>query len=112
MSSVVVSMIAWVSQNFNVFQKPMAPPVVRLARPQAQNDGLTASPHPRLGTSLISRKHLPPMAYSFRISPGRCLPKTLKAIGETRSMNEITKKAAAMGRLKKINGLPPEMIRD
>jgi hypothetical protein len=59
-----------------------------------------------------TRSWLYSMAYSFRMSPGRCLPKTLKARGETRSMNEITKKVAAMGRLKKINGLPPEMIRD
>jgi hypothetical protein len=33
-----------------------------------------------------------PMAYSFRMSPGRCLSETLKARVETRSMNEITKR--------------------
>jgi len=37
---------------------------------------------------------------------------TLKAKGEIRRMKEITTKMAAMGRVRKINGLPPEMIRD
>jgi len=52
------------------------------------------------------------MAYFFSMNPSRRLPKTLKAKGEIRSINEITKKVAVMGRLKKINGLPPERIRD
>jgi hypothetical protein len=37
---------------------------------------------------------------------------TLKAKGEIRRMKAVTTKIAAMGRVRKINGLPPEMIRD
>ena len=53
-----------------------------------------------------------PRSYSFKPNPNRCFPKILKAKGDTKKTKEIRRKAAAIGRVRKIKGLPPEMIRD
>jgi hypothetical protein len=52
------------------------------------------------------------LTYSFKMRLGRCLPIIFKMKGETRRTNEITKKIAAVGRLRNINGLPLDKIKD